>query len=169
MFVRLGGKNDNGSTKFLCSSNKRPDRQEEHYSYLCYLPLRQFFANADNISRETPASQPRGFKFPNGFAISQNPKYYSNETGTLTLIDKVIKPYVEQKRKDLKLQPTQKALLVWGVFKGQKTDKVLSKLASLNVEVVSVPANMTHFFQPLDLTVNGEAKRFMKDQFTNWY
>ena len=55
------------------------------------------------------------------------------------------------------------------MFKGQKTDKVLSKLASLNVEVVSVPANMTHFFQPLDLTVNGEAKQFMKDQFTNWY
>ena len=28
---------------------------------------------------------------------------------------------------------------------------------------------MTHFFQPLDLTVNGEAKRFMKDKFTTWY
>ena len=67
------------------------------------------------------------------------------------------------------MQPTQNALLVWDVFKGQKSDKVLSKLASLNIEVVSVPANMTHFFQPLDLTVNGEAKRFMKDQFTWWY
>lgn len=28
---------------------------------------------------------------------------------------------------------------------------------------------MTHFFKPLDLTVNGEAKRFMKDKFTTWY
>ena len=28
---------------------------------------------------------------------------------------------------------------------------------------------MTHFFQPLDLTVNREAKKFMKDQFTAWY
>ena len=55
------------------------------------------------------------------------------------------------------------------MFKGQKTDEVLSKLASLNSEVVSVPANMTHFYQPLDLTVNGEAKCFMKDQFTMWY
>ena len=81
----------------------------------------------------------------------------------------MIKPYIDLKRKELKLQPTQKALLIWDVFKGQKTDKVLSKLASLNIEVVSVPANMTHFFQPLDLTVNGEAKRFMKDQFTMWY
>ena len=31
-------------------------------------------------------------------------------------------------------------------------------LASLNIEVVSVPANMTHFLQPLDFTVNREAK-----------
>lgn len=47
--------------------------------------------------------------------------------------------------------------------------KVLSKLASLNIVVVSIPAYTTHFFQPLDLTVNGEAKRFMKDKFTKWY
>ena len=39
----------------------------------------------------------------------------------------------------------------------------------MNIEVVSVPANMTHFFQHLDLTVNREAKKFMKDQFTAWY
>ena len=110
---------------------------------------------------KTTASQPRGFKFPRGFAISQNPKHYSNEDETLTLIDKVIVPYVERKRKELKLAPAQKALLIWDVFRGQKTTKVL--------KIVSVPANMTHFFQPLDLAVNGEAKRFMKDKFTTWY
>jgi len=33
---------------------------------------------------KTSASQPRGFKFPRGFAISQNPKHYSNEDETLT-------------------------------------------------------------------------------------
>ena len=43
---------------------------------------------------KTSASQPRGFKFPRGFAISQNPKHYSNEDETLTLMDKVIVPYV---------------------------------------------------------------------------
>ena len=32
-----------------------------------------------------------------------------------------------------------------------------------------VPANMTHFFQPLDLTVNGSAKNFMKKKFVTWY
>ena len=99
---------------------------------------------------KTIVSQPRGFKFPKGFAISQNPKHYSNEEEMLTLIDKVIKPQVEQKRMELRLQPTQKALPVWDVFRGQRTCsrdvfKVLLKSASLNIEVVSVPANMTQF------------------------
>ena len=45
----------------------------------------------------------------------------------------------------------------------------MSKLASLNIEVVCFPANTTHFFQPLDLTVNGQAKKFCKEKFTTWY
>lgn len=104
---------------------------------------------------KTSRSQPVGFKFPSGFAVSQNEKHYSNEVETLSLIDKVIKPFVERKKKELKLPLTQKVLLIWDVFQGPKAEKVLSKLASLNIVVVSVPANMTHFFQPLDLTVNG--------------
>ena len=118
---------------------------------------------------KTKASQPRGFDFPCGFVVTQNPKHYSNELETLNLLDNIIQPYVVLKRKELNLPATQKALLIWDVFKGQKTGKVLSKLAAMNIEVVSVPANMTHFFQPLDLTVNREAKKFMKDQFTAWY
>ena len=88
---------------------------------------------------KTDASHPRGFKCPNGFTISQNSKHYSNEQETLSLIDKIIKPYVETTRKELKLQPIQKALLIWDLFKGQKTDKVLSKLATLIIEAVYLP------------------------------
>lgn len=73
-----------------------------------------------------------------------------------------------QKRKELGLPASQKALLIWDVFRGQKT-QVCSKLSSLNIEVVEVPANMTHFFQSLDLTVNGQAKKFCKDKFATWY
>ena len=28
---------------------------------------------------------------------------------------------------------------------------------------------MTHFFQPLDLTVNGSAKQFMRKKFVTWH
>ena len=34
---------------------------------------------------------------------------------------------------------------------------------------MAVPANMTHFFQPLDLTVNGSAKTYMRKQFVTYY
>ena len=54
-------------------------------------------------------------------------------------------------------------------FKAKKTGKVLSKLASKDIEVVSVPANVTHVFQPPDLTVNRDAKKSIKDQFTSRY
>ena len=120
-------------------------------------------------SGKTQASQPRDFKFPSGFCVTQNPKHWSNESETLKLIDEIISPYVTKKREELKLATDQKALLVWDVFRGQMTDKVKERLTELNIECVYVPANMTHFFQPLDLTVNGCAKQRMRKQFVTYY
>ena len=61
---------------------------------------------------KTEKSHPRGFKFPSGFCISQNLKHWSNEEETLKLIYKIINPYIIQKRAELKLASTQKALVV---------------------------------------------------------
>ncbi len=47
-------------------------------------------------------------------------------------------------------------MLIWDAFKGQTTDTVNS---TLDIVCVPVPANMTHFFQPLDLTVNGSLSK----------
>ena len=58
---------------------------------------------------------------------------------------------------------TQKVLVIWDVFKGLMTDTVKEKLRSLHMELVTVPANITHFFQPLDLTVNGSARQYMRN------
>ena len=49
------------------------------------------------------------------------------------------------------------------------TDAVKNKLESLLVEQVAVPANMTHLFQPLDLTVNRVAKNITTKEFTSYY
>ena len=87
---------------------------------------------------KTKASLPRNFVFPKGFCLTQNPKHYSNEEETLKLIDSIINPYLVQTRQQSKLPPTQKAMLIWDVFRGQTTERVLSKLASLNIEIVSV-------------------------------
>ena len=69
------------------------------------------------------------------------------------MIDEVVNPYVMNKPSELKLNEAQKALMAWDAFKGQKTEAVERKLTSYNIELVTVPAIMTHFFQHLDLTV----------------
>ena len=38
-----------------------------------------------------------------------------------------------------------------------------------NGKVVAVPANMTHIFQPLDLTVNRASKAFLRKLSQDWY
>ena len=42
-------------------------------------------------------------------------------------------------------------------------------LILLNVECVYVLTNMTHFFQPLDLTIIGCGKQWMKKEFVAYY
>ena len=46
------------------------------------------------------------------------------------------------------------------VFIGQVTDLVINKLEVSKIILTKVPANLAHFFQPLDLTVNGYVKQF---------
>ena len=55
------------------------------------------------------------------------------------------------------------------VFRRQMTNEVISLLKENNIILIRVPANMTHIFQPLDLTVNQWAKKFMRDRFLQWY
>ena len=130
-----------------------------------FLPMQIMYGG------KTEASQPHGYTFPQGFLVTQNLKHWSDETETLNMIEGIIKPYVMRKQSELHLPENHKALVVWDVFKGQMTQKIKDRLESLNLDlhVIPVPANMTHFFQPLDLTVNGSAKKFMRNRFTEYY
>ena len=38
-----------------------------------------------------------------------------------------------------------------------------------NILMCQIPTNMTHLFQPLDLTVNGSGKSFLKNKFSEWF
>ena len=58
-----------------------------------FLPLQIIYKG------KTTASLPRGFRFPTGFSLSQNPKHWSNEKETLKLIDEVINPYLVKKER----------------------------------------------------------------------
>ena len=45
----------------------------------------------------------------------------------------------------MNLAEDQKALMVWDVFRGQMTEKVKDRLAAIDVVLIPVPTNMTHF------------------------
>ena len=102
------------------------------------------------------------FKFPKEFSLSANPKHISNTEESLKYIREIIKPYMNNQRLENNLPNDQKALIVMDVFTGQTTSPVVESYEENNICIVNVPANMTRYYQPLDLTVNGYAKRFMK-------
>ena len=56
--------------------------------------------------------------------------------------------------------------LVGGSFGSLPILNRVNAYAEGNILIINVPANMTKHYQPLDLTVNGYAKRFFKSKFT---
>ena len=55
------------------------------------------------------------------------------------------------------------------VSQGQMTEDVLTVLKESNILLLRIPANMTNIFQPLDLTLNGSFKNFMRKKFSKLY
>ena len=70
---------------------------------------------------------------------------------------------------ELGLPNTQKTLLIYDVFTGQKTDHITDIIESNNCVSLYIPNNLTHEFQMLDLNINGHAKRFLNIKFELWY
>ena len=122
-----------------------------------FLPMQVIYG------RKTTKSIPR-VSFPDGFLVSAYLKHYSNEEGSLKMIEHIIIPYVKNQRKILKLDAEYPAMLIMDVFKGQMTDPVKEILKKNNIVLQKVPANLMYLFQPLDVQggPNGYAKKFMK-------
>ena len=116
---------------------------------------------------KTNQSLPK-YKFPASFSLSVNPTHYSNTDESIKYLKEIIIPYVKQKREELGI-PDQKALIIFDVFTGQMTTAVKETIERNNLIVVNVPANMTKYYQVLDLTVNKYAKEFTKKKFCQWY
>lgn len=126
-----------------------------------FLPMQLIYKGKTN------QSLPK-VNFPQGFSLSANESHYSNEKESLKFLDEIILPYIRKERKSLGCE-SQKALLIYDVFRGQTTANVLKVLEENNILVTKVPPNMTNLFQPLDLTVNKIAKNFTKQKFADWF
>ena len=118
------------------------------------------FLGMQLICGKTHQSLPN-FKFPKKFSLSVNPKHYNNETKSIQFINEILVPYIQQKREKLNA-PNQQALAIFDVFKIEATQAVLELFEEHNIVYTFVPANMTHLFQPPELTVNGYAKKYLK-------
>ena len=117
---------------------------------------------------KTSACLPR-HEFPDDWHITCTPNHWSNEDKMKEYIHKIIIPYVDRKRKELKVSTDQPALAIDDVFKGQQTEDITKLLEQNNIYVVSVSANCTDRLQPMDLSINKEAKDFMRNKFREWY
>ena len=103
-------------------------------------------------------------EFLDGFSLSADKTNNSKEEEALKFIDEIILPHVQKERAKLRYG-NQKALLIFDVFRGQTTDKIFKVLKDNHI---LFPANTTHLFQPLDLTVNKMAKDYTKQKFSDW-
>ena len=74
----------------------------------------------------------------------------TNETTTISYIEKIIVPFVTRARDDLGVGQEQAALAIFDHFKGQLTDNVVALLEKHNIQSVIVPPNCTDRLQPLD-------------------
>ena len=127
-----------------------------------FLPMQVIYAG------KTDRSIPN-VDFPKEFSLSANPKHFSNEEQSLKILKEIIIPYMQKERERLGLDISHPGLLIMDVFRGQTTSNIRNLLASNDIYFTKVPANMTNIYQPLDLTVNGYAKAFMKKKFTEWF
>ena len=129
-----------------------------------FLPMQLIYEG------KTPRCLPKDVEFPKEFDVTFTPNRWSNEEKSKQLLDNVISPYLKKKKKhDLGLPGDQKSLLIYDVFTGQTTENIKEYIEENDCVIVYVPNNMTHYFQPLDLTVKAVAKHFLKDKFELWY
>lgn len=84
-------------------------------------------------------------------------------------VQRIIVPYVKEQRKLQRLPKTQKALVLFDVFKAHQSEKVLNALKRANIVVLFVPANCTDHLQPMDQHVNKSFKDMLKSEFQSWY
>lgn len=65
------------------------------------------------------------------------------------------------KKSTTTISAVQKALVIMENFTGQMTVVTIDAFKEVSIWIVSVPANMTKYYQPLDLAVHVYTKHFL--------
>ena len=84
-----------------------------------FLPIQLIYAGTtDNCHPKV--------SFPPGFDVTHSPKHWSNEDLVMSHLKKIVFPHLKKKKEELGLPMAAKSLLIFDVFRGQTTPKVLN-------------------------------------------
>lgn len=83
----------------------------------------------------------------------------------------LIFPFPANKRNQLNLPYVAKALLIFDVFEYRFwiTNTLNQLFQRNNCIFIRVSSSHTHFFQPLDISLNKSAKSYIAGRYQNWY
>ena len=93
------------------------------------------------------------YNFPSSWHITKTPAHWSNELTMKEYFTEIILPYVNEKKRILKLSSDQPALLIFDNFKAQCTPSFLTLLDANKINVVIIPPNCTDRLQPVSTMI----------------
>ena len=76
-------------------------------------------------------------------SLSVNEKHYLNTQESLKFFNKIIIPYIKEKRSPDGLSANQYELVIMGVFTGQMTNDVLNLFRDNKILLTNISVNMT--------------------------
>ena len=97
------------------------------------------------------------------------PNHWYNLEKCEDLFKVIIFPYLSPEKKGLGYTEEQQSLIIMDTFKGQDNEGIKQLYLNNNCELVIVPHNLTNKFQPLDISINQSAKKFISNKFNAWY
>ena len=109
------------------------------------------------------------FDFPKEFDVTYTKNYWSNFDKCVDPFESIIFPCLREKKKELGYLTEQYCLVIMDTFKGRDNDAIKALCNKNLCELVIVPHNLTNKFQPLELTINKKAKKFISNKFNKWY
>jgi hypothetical protein len=110
---------------------------------------------------KTPACHPKNVIFPSDWHITHSCNHWANEETMNDYIKKILVPYLTKVKTMIRCSSTQKALVLFDVFRGQTCQSTLDLLHANNIEFVMIPPNCTDRLQALDISVNKPCKNFI--------
>ena len=127
-----------------------------------YLPAQVIYKG------KTDCCHPKG-DISSGWDIWHSVNHWSNEETMLRYVEKIIVPFLNNKRASLHLNKKHPALCIFDHFRGQMTTEFRNMLSKHNIVYVTVLANCTDKLQPLDVAVNKPIKDEIRSRFQSWY